>query len=186
MVILQNLAPAAIQFCADWFRNRPVGVQGGEAPAHTDDGCPMCRVHADLAESERLLQAMIEKADAGGAIPEHFRGTVRLVELSLRSDGSVQGNLARIAAERPELAEQVAELRRCVSRAHDDLPARSAIDVRTARTAHDAVHRCWQLSIDLCDAYYAAPTLSDQERVLRFMAALPEPERARFVASLGA
>jgi hypothetical protein len=178
--LIQAAGPAAIQFCADWIRNRPPGTQGGGEPGHDEDGCPGCQLHADLAESERLLAAMVAKADQG-RVPSHIAATIDLVEQRLRLS---MDRIAVIAVERPDLADRAQALRESVQQAHAALPARGAIDLQAAQVTHVAVERCWRQAIDLVGAYFEPRPLSQRDKVLEWVASLPEAERRSFAAAI--
>lgn len=180
--LLQNVGPVALQFVSEAVRNRPVGdPETAPRPDHAPDGCPMCQVHADLAESERLFAAMTVTADAAGKVPGHMAATVALVEQHLRL---ASGKLEAIGAARPELAERAQELRTQLDQARAALPERGDINLATATANRQSLEACWLASVRLSDAYFAPPPPTALDTVRQVVQGLPADERRRFIASL--
>jgi hypothetical protein len=179
--LVENVGPLAIQAAAQAVRNMPVRTPESPPEGDQPEGCPMCQVHADLAESERLLAGMMLTADAQGRIPRHMASTILLVDQHLRL---AQDKLDAVASARPDLGIRTQDLRTCLETTRAALPAREAIDLPTARSAHTAVETCWRNSVSLADLYFGPRPASPLDQVRQVLLELPQADRERFISSL--
>lgn len=125
------------------------GLFGEEATVvRGSDTCPMCLLHARMAESEKLLDGLRKRAHLQHQIPEGLGGTIPLAQRKLAEAQGALGAVQGMAVDQDE----VRRLSDTLQAAQDQLSGWQTPE--SISVAHDTVYRGWDLAFDINSHYW--------------------------------
>lgn len=133
----------------------------GEAPAlpaahqaDTPEGCPVCRLHRELAEARSLLEGLAEKTEASGSVPSGLGGTLALVR---ECYATAHLRLGETRAARSDLGVRCSEVGLAIAEAEAAVPQPGEASPVAVRDAATKAAFAWREAYDLAAAYYSVP-----------------------------